>query len=810
MKNFASFRRAAVPRLLLLLLLPLLCAAAPQNQAQDKEKKSLQKTVQFNLPDFEISKFIQYISEVTGKNFIVDPGVRGKITIISPKQLTVDEAYRVFESVLEVHGFTTVPSGDVIKVVPAVQARSKSIPTLRDGEQVRDDDKVVTRIIPLTNSGAEDMKRFITPLLSKTSVAIAHEQSGLLILTEALSNINRLLEIIKAVDVPSVGEELAIIPLKYASVDIVSKAVGPLFVQSAAPKGGRPTTIKIIPYERTNSLIVFAPKPQIERIQQLLAQLDSEVTREGGNIHVYYLQHANAEEMVKVLTSLPTGKQGGADAAVSRNVSRPKNPEEAAARIDAGGGLTIPAAQLSADIKISADPETNAMIITASQEEYLVLQDVIKQLDIPRRMVYLEALIMEISVDKQFKIGPEWGGLGSIQDETGTLGAGFTGGSGGFSLLNGISKSTAGMTSGATLGVLKKGVQIGGAYFPDLGAVVNAFRKDSDINIIATPQILTTDNKEASITVGENVPYITSKNSSSTGSTQDYTNYEYKDVGTTLKITPQINQANLLRLDIGVEVTRLKSEAGVATPTTYKRSATTTVVVHNQEIVVIGGMIGQDATSGDYKVPLLGDIPVLGWLFKTHESSKRRTNMFIFIAPRILDSTPELADLYYKKRDRMEDVKAGSGDVPEQLLKTGRDMEHAYALMDRGFIKLQEQDRSEAKRYFQQALQNAPENPYALVNLGAIHAQEGERDKAAAFYQQALNLAVRSGGEGQTEDPMLLRTVRAALRRLELAEQDEKLRRDSGQERQRQEAQDEKKGPLPEPSAGKTGQEQKR
>jgi general secretion pathway protein D len=804
MRHSASFRRAAASRLLIMLLL-LLCAAAPHSRAQDKAKKT-QQTVQFNLPDFEISKFIQYISEVTGKNFIVDPAVRGKITIISPKQLSVDEAYRVFESVLEVHGFTTVPSGDVIKVVPAVQARSKSIPTLRDGERVRDDDKVVTRIIPLTHSSPEEMKRIITPLLSKTSVAIPHEQSGLLILTEALSNINRLMEIIKAVDVPSVGEELAIIPLKYASVDIVSKAVGPLFVQSAAPKGGRPATIKIIPYERTNSLIVFAPKPQIERIKQLLAQLDSEVTKEDGNIHVYYLQHANAEEMVKVLTNLPTGKQGGADAAASRNVARPKSPEEAQARLDAVGGLTIPAAQLSADIKISADPDTNALIITASQEEYLVLQDVIKQLDIPRRMVYLEALIMEVSIDKQFKIGAEWGGLGSIQDETGTLGAGFT--NGGFGLVNGISKGIAGMGSGATLGVLKKGVQIGGAYFPDIGAVVNAFQKDSDINIIATPQILTTDNKEASITVGENVPYITSKNSSTAGSTQDYTNYEYKDVGTTLKITPQINQANLLRLDIGVEVTRLKSEAGVATPTTYKRSATTTVVVHNQEIVVIGGMIGQDATSGDYKVPGLGDIPVLGWLFKTHENNKRRTNMFIFLAPRIVDSAPELADLYYKKRDKMEDVKPGAGDVPEQLLKTGRDTEHAYALMDRGFAKMQEKEHEEAKKYFQQALHNAPDNPYALINLGAIHVAQGEREKAAAVYQQALNLAARSGGDGQEADPMLLRTARAALRRLELAGQDEKLRRDSEQELLRKKAQEETKAEPPAGAAEK-GQEKK-
>ncbi|RWX46505.1 type II and III secretion system protein, partial [Candidatus Electrothrix communis] len=223
---------------------------------------------------------------------------------------------------------------------------------------------------------------------------------------------------------------------------------------------------------------------------------------------------------------------------------------------------------------------------------------------------------MEVSIDKEFQLGVEWGGLGSFHDETGTLGTGFT--DNGFGLMKGIDSGIAGMGNGATLGILKKGVEIGGVYFPDIGAVLNAFKTDSDINIIATPQVLTTDNKEATITVGQNVPYITSRNTSDTGSTQDYTNYEYKDVGTTLKITPQINQANLLRLEIGVEVTRLKSEAGVTTPTTFKRSADTTVVVHNEEIVVIGGMIGQDITSGDYKVPLLGDIPLLGWLFKTH------------------------------------------------------------------------------------------------------------------------------------------------------------------------------------------------
>ena len=774
---------AAICRVLLCCLL-LLSAFVPGLSAAEKKAKTRTKAaeqVQINFPDIDLNVLINLISQMTGRNFIVDPAVKGKVTIIAPDKISVDDAYRVFESVLEVHGFATVPSGSVTKIVPAVQARSKSIPTVLKGETSRTDDKIVTRIIPMTNISPDEVKKFLTPLISKTSVVIPYEQSKLLIIADALSNINRLMEIITAMDVPVDGEELEIIPLKHASVESITKSVGQIFAQTAARRPGTTTlaqSFKIIPYERTNSLIVFGTKEQIAKLKLMLEELDVAVTNEGGNIHVYNLQHANAEEMVKVLTSLPTGKQSGDSAKSVAAVPKPKTGEEPQPKAETVAATPAPvlSSQLSADIKITADPETNTLIVTASKEEYMVLEEVIKQLDIPRRMVYLEALIMEVSIDKQFEIGAEWGGLGSFHDETGTLGAGFS--KSNFNLINGVSKGTAGMASGATLGILKKGVKIGGTYFPDIGTVVNAFQKDSDINIIATPQILTTDNKEATITVGENVPYITSKNSSSTGSTQDYTNYEYKDVGTTLKITPQINQANLLRLDIAVEVTRLKSEAGVATPTTYKRSAATTVVVHNQEIVVIGGMIGQDATSGDYKVPLLGDVPVLGWLFKTHENSGRKTNMFIFIAPRIVNSTPELADLYYKKRDKLEEVKPGSGEVPEQLLKNDRDAEHAYALMDQGFIKLQSKDYVEAKQYFQQALHNDPENPYALFNLGAAEAGQGNSKQAEAAWEQALELVKRSG-----KDAVLLNAVRTQLRQLRQEERRQPIETQSAEKK---------------------------
>ncbi|MCW5204611.1 type II secretion system secretin GspD, partial [Desulfobulbus sp. N2] len=727
-------------------------------ETAEQNEDNGQQYVTIDFTDVDINIFIKYISELTGKNFIVDRTVKGKVTVISPTRMTVEDAYQVFDSVLEVHGFTTIPSGPVIKIVPSVQARSKSIPTIREGEKTSSSDKVVTRIIPMKHSDPAELKKILTPLLSKTSNVIAHSQSGMMILTDVRSNIKRLIEIIKEIDIPSVGEDLVIIPLQYASVADVGKSISQLFVQSTRNRkrsSSSSTNIKIIPYERTNSLIVFAPKADIKKLRSLLEQLDTEAPRGGGKIHVYYLQHANAEELVKVLTSLPT-KQAG-------TTGSRKNTKAEAAK----------APPLSTDLKVTADPETNSLIITAPKEEYLILEEIIKKLDIPRRMVYLEALIMEVSIDKEFQLGVEWGGLGSFHDETGTLGTGFT--DNGFGLMKGIDSGIAGMGNGATLGILKKGVEIGGVYFPDIGAVLNAFKTDSDINIIATPQVLTTDNKEATITVGQNVPYITSRNTSDTGSTQDYTNYEYKDVGTTLKITPQINQANLLRLEIGVEVTRLKSEAGVTTPTTFKRSADTTVVVHNEEIVVIGGMIGQDITSGDYKVPLLGDIPLLGWLFKTHEDRKNKTNMFIFIMPRIVESSPELADIYQGKLDVMENVLEGAGDVPEQILQVTPNQEHVFAFIDLGFAKLQQKNYAEAKGYFRQALKIQPENPYALINMGIIHEHEKQFNKAAEIYQQVLDLADSRQDSAEAdhtpEDQALLNTALENLRKIKQKEE---------------------------------------
>jgi len=731
-------------RLILLLALFFfsapLQAAAPKTESQDGGGGQRFVTIDFN--DVDINLFIKYISELTQKNFVVDREVKGKITIISPTRISADDAYRVFESVLEVHGFAAIPSGSVIKIVPSVQARSKNIATVQAGAATTAEDKVVTQIVSLRYANAEEIKTMLAPLVSKNSVLIAHANSGMLMITDYYSNIVRLLEIIRSVDVPSDMEEMAIIPLKHASAETVAKSIRELFV-TTAQKGVRPETVKIIPAERTNDLIVLASKTTVKRVRALVAKLDANVPRGDGNLRVVYLQHANAEELVKVLMNLPNDQAG----------KKTQGPTASSSN--------APAPAISKEVKIVADIATNSLIITGPLEEYQTVEAVVKKLDIPRRMVYLEALIMEVNVSKDFKIGVQW------SDGDGSVIGGFSGNEAKpYDVLKQMTTNPGSLPAGFTLGVLKKGIKIGDVTFPNLGAVVNAVKSDADINVIATPQILTTDNKKAKIKVGENVPYITSKNTT-TGTLQDYTNYEYKDVATSLTITPQVNQAEVIRLEIGVEVIKLKGTDLSTTPTTFTRTADTTVVIHNEETVVIGGMIGQDTTSGEYKVPLLGDIPVLGWLFKSRGDSAKKTNLYIFITPHIVENPAELAEIYHQKRENMESLHKVAGDPADQYFHPTSTPAQSMALVDVGFAKLQAGQLARAREYFNQALKLDPNNGAALINLALVCEQEGKKSEAATLYRRVLALpAVKDSATGEVQEDPYKVVAQAGLKRL--------------------------------------------
>ncbi|MBW2466505.1 MAG: type II secretion system secretin GspD [Deltaproteobacteria bacterium] len=612
--------------------------------------EAVERYVTIDFEDVDINLFIKYISELTGKNFIIDKAVRGNVTIVSPTKISIDEAYKVFESVLEVQGFTSVPAGTITKIVPAADARSKSVETGFKEETGEITDKVVTQLIPLQYADPDELKKLFTPLVSKNSVVIAYPATNLLIVTDVLSNINRLLQIIKEIDVEENVSEITVIPIENAIASEVATTLDTIFqgtsakrtttarattarrrtpAQAAAPAETGPALgeVKIIADERTNSLIVIASLYDTEKVKSLVAILDKEIPRGTGNINVYYLQHANAEELSKVLTALPEQTDKAAEKGKAPTISK--------------------------EVQIVADQATNSLVITANKADYAVLEEVIRKLDIPRRMVYLEALIMEVNTEKDFSVGVEWIGAAKysiIGDDEGVLFGRFRPGES--SNIPSLTELSVPNPQGLAMGVFSEPIMINDVPFPSLGAILTAFKSDEDVHIISTPQILTTDNEEAEIKVGENVPYITSRqNTGGTTDSYNYTNYEYKDVGVTLKITPQINQENVVRLEVYVEVIKISGGLEESTPTTFKRTAQTTVIVQDSDTLVLGGIIGDDITDNANKIPILGDIPGLGWLFKAESQSVRRVNLYIFLTPRIIRNPTEAKAVTDEKRE---------------------------------------------------------------------------------------------------------------------------------------------------------------
>lgn len=606
-------------------------------------KKERYVTIDFD--SIDIAVFAKFVSELTEKNFVIDERVKGKVTVLSPKKIPVSEVYKVFESVLEVNGFAAIPSGDVIKIIPSLQAREKGVQTRIDEDVKVPEDKVVTQIFSLDYANPDELKKIIEPLISKSSVVLAYAPTGMLIVTDILSNIKRLQEIITALDVEGAGEQLSYIPLKYATASEVAKSLTTIFQQQ---KGIAP--IRIVAEDRTNALIILASEIDTERIKKLIAMVDKGVTKDESLFHIYKLQNATSDDLAKVLMNLPKDTKGG----------------------QAAGGKAI----LFKDVQIVSDKATNTLIITAERGDYSILESIIKQLDAPRPMVYIEALIMEVTEGREFKLGVEWhavnnmgtgplAGLGKDGTDAKTLGMASFSGSGA-SAFPGVDMTTGMATfplSSFAIGVLGAGINIGGIIFPNIGAVFQAYRGDSDVSILATPQLLTLDNEDAEITVGKNVPYITRDETANTGIATNitgYSNYEYKDVGITLKVNPHINEDNFIRLKIDQQITRIDTATSVAfRPTTYKRTAKTSVIVKDKETVVIGGLIQDDTEVSVAKIPILGDIPLIGWLFKYQYKKKEKSNLFIFITPHIVRNQAEAAAVYKKKVDEIGQIEEG-------------------------------------------------------------------------------------------------------------------------------------------------------
>jgi general secretion pathway protein D len=614
---------------LLIVALTAHLGVAQTTAKSDKVKKS-EQFVSIDFNNVDINVFIKFMSELTGTNFVVDQRVKGKVTIISPSKISLNEAYKVFESVLEVHGYTTVQSGEVVKIIPSPDARSKSIETKLRDEASAPEDKIVTQLIPLRYADPVEIKRLFTPMVSKSSVILAYAPTNILIITDVYSNIKRLLRILKEIDITGIGQQISVIPIEYAEATKLVTMLNTVFKPTRA-KGKTTSEIAItmVADERTNIIVMLASEVDSLRIKKLIALVDKETPRGKGKINVYYCKNATAEELAKVLQDLPT-QQAGA----------PKGQQQPSV--------------VAGKVRISADKATNSLIIMADKEDYLVLEDVIRKLDIPRSMVYIESLIMEVDMSTSLNIGIDWSafGSGSIDGKETVFGGGFR---------QGFVQPSELLQGGLTVGLLTEPVTIAGIDVSNITAIINAVKTDDDFRILSTPQVLTTDNEEARITVGENRPFQTRSTTDVSGGT--FESFEYRDVGKILKITPHVTEGRLVRMQISLEVTAIDQKATLTTsstlPVTLKRTVDTTVIVRDQQTVVIGGLIDDSTTRSENKVPVLGDVPLLGWLFRNKADETVKTNLYVFLTPRVIKNPAEATGIFQQKKGQIDTIEGG-------------------------------------------------------------------------------------------------------------------------------------------------------
>jgi general secretion pathway protein D len=612
-------------------------------------KSFAQDKVSIDFDNVDINVFIKFISEVTEKNFIVDNRVKGNVTVFSPGRISPEKAYKVFESVLDVNGFAAVPAGDVIKIVSTFEARTKNMDTIKGRSTDSEEDIMVTQVVPLEYADPRNIQRLIAPLVSKRNAVMAYQESSMILITDYKSNVSRLLKIIKAVDVRETGREISIIPLENANADELAKTLKLVF--PAAQKADEKITlnaVSFVPDERTNTIIAVAGKQDIERIKKLVEYLDLEKPKGDEKFYVYYLEYSDSETLAEVLQKIASG---GSNALSGSDSSKKTAPV------------------VSKDVAIAADKDTNTLIIKAGRSDYEVIEKLIKKLDINRPMVYLECLIVEMNMSNDFGLGSEWA-LGyeeDIKNSKGAYGGGFSGNTNApYSKIGGLATQGT-FPSGFSVGVMAETIDIGGVSFPNLGAVITAYKNDKNVNILSTPQIMTLDNQKAKISVGKNIPYLIK----STTGENAYNNYEYKDVGVLLEITPQINQDGLVKLKIFQEVSRIDSVAGEfgELPTTLKRNIETTVVVEKKNTIVLGGLIDESFAESENKVPCLGEIPILGYLFKTRGSSKDKTNMYVFITPYLVNNSETADEIYKEKKEHIDktmekNLKKKAKDIP--------------------------------------------------------------------------------------------------------------------------------------------------
>ncbi len=595
-----------------------------------------QTDVTLNWKDADIRKVVEAVSEVTGKNFIIDPRVTGKVTLLSATPMSADAFYEAFLSILQVHGYVAIPSGDLIKILPDATARQFAGP-LGIGKSAGPDD-LATQVIQVRNVGATQLVPILRPLIPQYGHMVAHAGSNMLIISDRAANVARMVAIIRRIDQAS-DEDIEVVTLEHASAAEIVRIMTAL---SQTPRSdGVPVTTSLVADARTNSVLIGGDKSERLRLRTLIAHLDTPL-EEGGDTQVRYLRYADAEELATKLQQHFSAQTGAAPA-----------------------GATGPGA---AGVSIWADTQTNAIVVNAPPKMMRSLTQIVDKLDIRRAQVLVEAIIVEVIADKKNEFGTSWAIEGS--GDNAPIGVtNFSNFPGGI-----VDLGTAAGSGVVDPGIIGEGISLAVGRLSDSGvsfaAIMRALEGDANTNIISTPSIVTTDNEEASLNVGQEVPFVTgsfSNTGSTGGAVNPFQTIQRQQIGVKLAITPQINEGDSMMLKLSQEISSIATSAeGAVDLVTNQRIVETTVIVDDGQILVLGGLIEEQLRESDQRVPILGRLPLLGNLFRSRQTDKVKTNLMIFIRPTILRDAKTTAFETNQKYNMIREIQQG---------QQGRDVE---------------------------------------------------------------------------------------------------------------------------------------
>ena len=615
--------------------------------------------VKFNLQDADLGELVNHISGITGKRFIYGQKVRQiKVTVVSPTPVTIDEAYEAFLSILQANGMTVLPHGRFYKIVDSGGIVNETTPVYDRGEPLPDTDRFITRLYRLRSTSATEAGNLLGKFKSKEGDISVYEPGSLLILTDRGSNIQRMVRILEEIDVGGAGSQMWIEPIHYGSAADMAKQFNEIF-ELNQPGGSKNAAglMKVIADDKTNSLVIVGTEDAYLKLLELLKRVDV-APAASGKIRVLPLQHAMAEELAATMTQMLTG------AKATTNANQPG----------------APAPVFEGEVRVVADKPTNSLVVTSSARDYAQIRVVVDQLDHARRQVFIDAVIMDVQVQRSLNLGMAYhgGAEAALGGPTDTLILG------GLDPLKSVVPSDPSQLQGLALGVRGPALDnsqntfpaLSGVSIPAFGVVLNALAGSGDTNVLSTPHIIATDNTPAEINIGQNIPLqqnlgglpLTGLGTpGAAGAANPLASFgafgafggfgaQRQDVGTHIKVTPHINAVDQVRLEIQEEDSAPGAAQGAlgAVPITQRR-ANTTIVVDDQQTVVIGGLMRDTTTKSSHKIPVLGDLPVLGFLFRTTTNTKEKTNLLLILTPYIIRDQQDLRKVFERKMQERQE-----------------------------------------------------------------------------------------------------------------------------------------------------------